>query len=138
MQEGIDGYRSRGAQVIAIGQGTGVQAAHYASKWNVDLPILGDVKAAAYQAYGMLRGSWWTVVVRSMIIDPIETLRLIAKADMTGAALPAADVLRLPGMAIVEKGGRLRFLHRAEETKDMPENATVFEKLDQLGKAAGV
>jgi hypothetical protein len=67
-----------------------------------------------------------------MIVDPIETMRLITKADMTGAALPAADVLRMPGMAIVQPGGRLRFLHRAEETRDMPENAAVFEKLDQL------
>jgi len=136
VQEGLPGYRARGAQVIAIGQGTGVQAAHYAKKWGVELPILGDEEGAAYQAYEMLRGSWWTVVLRSMLIDPIETVRLVAQADMTGAALPAADVLRMPGMAIVEPGARMRFLHRAEETRDMPENERVFERLDSMAVPA--
>ncbi len=135
VQEDIEGYRKRDAQVVAIGQGTGEQAAHYAKKWGIELPILGDVKGAAYQAYGMLRGTWWTVVMRSMIVDPITTVRLIAKADMSGAALPAADVLRMPGMAIVQRGGALRYMHRAEETKDMPESSVVFDALDRMGAA---
>ena len=59
-------------------------------------------------------------------------MSLIAKADMGGAALPAADVLRLPGAAIIGRGGGLHYVHRAEDTADMPSNRAVFEKLATL------
>lgn len=132
MQEGLDDFEKRGVQVVAIGQGTGEQAAQFAEKWGVAIPILGDVRGAAYQAFGMLRGSWWTVVVRSLLTDPVETVRLIGQADMKGAALPAADVLRLPGVAIIEQGGRMRFLHKARETSDFPSNTTMLAAVDAL------
>ena len=126
------GYAERGAHVVAIGQGTGEESARFAKKWGVTIPILGDTDGTAYGAYGMHRGSWWTVVLRAMITNPFETMSLIAKADMGGAALPAADVLRLPGAAIIGRGGGLHYVHRAEDTADMPSNRAVFEKLATL------
>jgi hypothetical protein len=132
VQEDLAGFAERGARVVAIGQGTGSQAAGFARAWGVDVPILGDATGAAYQAYGMLRGTWWTVVLRSLLREPFETLRLIAKADMKGASLPASDVLRLPGAAIVAKGGRLRFLQKAREPSDFPSNAEIFAALAAL------
>jgi hypothetical protein len=127
-------FEARDASVVAIGQGTGEQAAHYAEKWGIGFPILGDPKAAAYQAFGMLRGSWWTVLGRSMLTDPLETMRLMFEADMRGAALPAADVLRLPGIAVVERGGTLRFLYKSQEPSDLPPNADVLAALDSLSR----
>ena len=132
MQEDLEAFRSRDAEVVAIGQGTGSQAAGYAGRWGVSFPILGDPKAAAYQAFGLLRGSWWTVMGRSMLTAPLESLKLIAEADMKGATLPAADVMRLPGVAVVAKGGRLRFLHRSREPADLAPNADVLAALDAL------
>jgi hypothetical protein len=132
VQEEIGDFEARGAGVVAIGQGTGEQAADYAEKWGIGFPILGDPKAAAYQAFGMLRGSWWTVLGRSLLTDPLETVRLMFEADMRGAALPAADVLRLPGVAIVDRRGTLRFLYKSREPSDLPPNADVLAALDAL------
>lgn len=134
MQEEIGEFETHGAGVVAIGQGTGEQAADYADRWGIAFPILGDPKAAAYQAFGMLRGSWWTVLGRSLVSDPLETLRLVAKADLRGAALPAADVLRLPGVAVVAPGGTLRFLYKSREPSDLPPNADVLAALDSLAR----
>lgn len=132
MQEEISAFEERGASVLAIGQGTGEQAAGYAKNWGIDFPILGDPKAAAYQAFRMLRGNWWTVLGRSLLTDPLETLRLVSQADMRGAALPAADVLRLPGIAVVAPGGSLRFVYKSQEPSDLPPNADVWAALDAL------
>jgi len=132
VQEEIGAFEARGASVVAIGQGTGEQAADYADKWGIGFPILGDPKAAAYQAFGMLRGSWWTVLGRSLVTDPLETMRLVLQADLRGAALPAADVLRLPGVAIVARGGTLRFVYKSQEPSDLPPNADVLAALDSL------
>ena len=131
MHEQKDDFERAGASLVAVGQGTGRQAAEYAAKWDVTLPILGDVKGKAYQDYGMLRGSWWQVMGRSMLMDPVESFRLILQADWKASVLPASDVMRLPGTAIVAKGGRLRFLHKGEEPGDNTSNA---EMLDALGR----
>jgi len=132
VQDEIEEYERRGVAVVAIGQGTGEEASHYFDKWGVRLPGLGDPKGVAYRAFGMLRGSWWTILFRSLVTQPVETLSQIAKADMSGAQLAAADVLRLGGVAIVEKGGTLRFLHRAEEPADIPPNSEVLAALDKM------
>jgi hypothetical protein len=135
VQDEIADFESRGASVVAIGQGTGEQAADYADRWGVRFPILGDPKAAAYQAFGMLRGSWWTVLGRSLLTDPLETMRLMFEADLRGAALPAADVMRLPGVAVVAPGGTLRLLYKSKEPSDLPPNADVLAALDSLARA---
>jgi peroxiredoxin len=132
VQEELGAFEERGASVLAIGQGTGEQAADYADKWGIGFPILGDPKAAAYQGFGMLRGNWWTVLGRSLVTDPLETIRLTFQADMKGAALPAADVLRLPGLAIVAPGGTTRFLYKSQAPSDLPTNAEVLAALDTL------
>jgi hypothetical protein len=132
VQKEAAGYAERGANLIAIGQGTGDESADFARKWDVTIPILGDTSGSAYTAYGMHRGNWWTVVLRAMLTQPIETICLIAQADMAGAALPAADVLRLPGVAVIARGGALRYLHRAEDTADMPSNQAIFDRLATL------
>jgi len=132
VQESLGEYRSRGASVTAIGQGTGDEAAHYAEKWGVDFPILGDPEGAAYTAYGMHRGNWWTVLFRALLTKPIESMGRIFEADLAGAQLAATDVLRLGGVAIVAPDGRLRFLHRAQEPDDIPPESDVYAALDSL------
>jgi hypothetical protein len=132
VQEELASFEERGAAVVAIGQGTGSQAAGYAKEWGIGLPILGDVDASAYQAFGMLRGGWWAVMGRSLLTAPLQSLRLIAEADMRGATLPASDVMRLPGVAVVSREGRLRFLYRSKEPADLPPNDDLRAALDAL------
>jgi hypothetical protein len=71
-------------------------------------------------------------MMRNMLTRPIESMLLIAEADMKGAALAAADVLRLGGVAVVDRGGALRFLHKAADPSDIPSNEEVFVALDHL------
>ena len=125
-------YEQRDVDVIAVGQGTGAEAAAYLEKWELDLLCLGDVTGDGYAAFGMQRGNVWTVMLRSMLTDPVESLRLILKADLEGARLAAADVLRLGGVAIIEKGGTLRFVHRAKDPSDNPSNQELLAAIDQL------
>jgi hypothetical protein len=101
-------------------------------KWEVDIPCLGDTDARGYDAFGMLRGTVWSVALRSMLTDPIKSIGLILRADFEGARLAAADVLRLGGVAIIERGGTLRYLHRAEEPSDIPTDREVLAAIDTL------
>ena len=130
MTEVLPELERRNVALIAIGQGTGAEAAGYMRKWELDLTCLGDVSGRAYAGFGMLRGNAWTVMLRSMLTDPIKSLGLTLKADFSGMMLAASDVLRLGGVAIIEAGGALRFIHRAEDPSDNPTNQELIAALD--------
>ena len=44
--------------------------------------------------------------------------------------LTSSDVMRLGGVALVDKGGTFRFVHRAEEPSDIPSNAEMLAAFD--------
>lgn len=132
MQSELAEYRNRRVEVVAIGQASGQEAARFAKKWGVEFPILGDPKGQAYAAFGMLRGNWWSILFKALLTHPLESLRQIRKADLEGARLAAADVFRLGGVAIVSKGGVVRFLHKAVEPGDVPRNQDLFAAIDRL------
>ncbi len=132
MQKGIEGFRGRGVQIIAIGQGTGDEAAHYCGKAGAEFPCLGDPHRESYASLGLQRGTWWNIVMKDLLLDPVETVKLIMKADLKAAALPASDPLQLGGVTIVDAEGTLRYRHVAQKTADMPSNEEIFAALDQL------
>ena len=132
MQKNLEEFQRRDVAVVAIGQGTGEQAAHYCGRANAGFPCLGDPERQGYRSLGLSRGTWWSVVFRALVTRPIDTLGQIAKADLAASRLEASDVLQLGGVAIVAKGGRLRFLHVAESPEDIPSNDEIFGALDLL------
>jgi hypothetical protein len=132
VQEGLDEFRSRGATVVAVGQGTGEQAVDYCKRFGAEFPCVGDPERSGYRAFSLARGNYWTVVFRDMIRRPIESLRLVSQADASGARLAATDVLQLGGVAILDAGGLLRSLYVAENPQDMPSNAGILAELDRL------
>ena len=132
VQEQLGEFEKRGLRVVAVGQGTGEEASSFCQEWGVEYPCLGDVRRSGYGALALTRGSWWTVVLRGMLTEPVKTVSLIAKADLKGAQLDSTDVLQLGGICVVDREGRLRGLHRAESPKDMPPAIEVAEFAGQV------
>ena len=130
MQEQKDAFDTRDIAVVAVGQGTGVEAAGFAQEWGIEFPILGDPSGDAYRAYRFTRGNLWSVMLRGMVERPLESLSAIANANWRGAILASSDVMRLGGVALVDKGGALRFVHRAEEPADIPSNTEMLAAFD--------
>ena len=127
VQEHLAEFEKRGLQVAAVGQATGAEAQSFCQKWGVAYPCLGDARRQGYKALELSRGNWWNVVVRSALTRPVDTLSLIAKADMKGAQLASTDVLQLGGICIVDRDGILRGVHRAKSPEDMPPALEVAE-----------
>jgi hypothetical protein len=132
VQEDLTEFLQRGVQVVAIGQGTGREAERFGRQWGIEFPCLGDPEGASYRAYQMTRGTVWTVALRDIVREPIASMRLMARADLRGARLAASDVLLLGGVAIVGKGGVLRFIHHATKPADIPPNHEVLSALDAM------
>lgn len=132
MQRDLSEFESRDAQMVAIGQGSGEQAAFYCDKAKVTFPCLGDPEREAYRKAGMERGNWWNVAIRNMILNPRESFSQIAEADLRAAALPASDPLQLGGLLIIDSAGCLRFRHLATRPDDLPENPEIWRALDEI------
>lgn len=133
MQGRIAEIRERGAQVVALGQGEAATAAEFCRGLGVEFPCLGDPRREGYAAFGLRRGSVWGVIFAPFLADPMLSFRRLRGADLKASATAETDVLQLPGVAVVDRGGRILFLHRSERTDDLP---PVDEILQVLGRVA--
>ena len=132
VQSGLEEFQRRGVQLVAVGQGTEEEAAHYCGRYSSGFPCLGDPDRSSYRALGLARGEWWSMVIKPFFTDTRESLRLIRQADLRASQLDATDVLQLGGVAIVDRDGVLRFLHVAGTPADIPSNEEIFAALDAL------
>lgn len=127
-----DDFAARGAGVLAIGQGTGDEAAEVAREEQVEIPVLGDPGKGSYRTLGLDRAGWWALLVAPMLENLAESVSLIGKASLRWSASPRSDVRQLGGVMIVDGGGTIRYLHRSATTTDVPTTAELLEALDAL------
>ena len=57
-------------------------------------------------------------------------------ADLYEQQVSLLRLGRMPELAIIDRGGTIRYLHRASWMSDIPSNQTLFEVLDQLNQVA--
>lgn len=133
MQEHRAEFEARGAGVVAIGQGMGEDAAEVCGELEIGYPCLGDPERRGYRALGLGRASWWGITAGPMLESPALGLRRLAHANLRRSASPHSDVRQLPGVAIVDRSGTLRYLHRARKTDDLPSAAELLAQLAKLG-----
>jgi hypothetical protein len=129
---GLEEFERRGAQLVAVGQGSEAETARYCSEHAQGFPCLGDPERAGYRALGLARGGWWSTVLKPFVTDTRESLRLVRNADLAASQLESSDVLQMGGVAIVDRDGVMRFLHVAETTADIPSNPEIYAALDGL------
>jgi len=128
MQRELPAVTKAGAQVVAVGQGTADEAARVCEQMGVTFPCLGDPEKASYRAYGLRRAGW-----REIVLDPIrdgsEAMKKGYRVSLRGSLMPHSDWFQLPGVAIVDRTGIVRYLHRARHSGDIPAPAVVLAEL---------
>jgi hypothetical protein len=128
MQRELPAVTGRGAQVVAIGQATAEEAARVCEQMGVTFPCLGDPEKASYREYGLRRAGW-----REIVLDPIregsEAMQKGYRVSIRGSLMPHSDWFQLPGVAIVDQTGIVRYLHQARHSGDIPPPSTVIAAL---------
>lgn len=135
MQRHLGEFETRGAQVVAIGQGTGAEAERMARRLRLGFPVLGDPDHDGYRAVGLGRTDLFGLTLKPFLESPAEAFRNLRQADLAASASPRSDVRRLGGALVVDRGGRIRFLHRSRTTTDVPATADLLAALDALEPA---
>ena len=132
MQRELPAVTKAGAQVVAIGQGTADEAARVCEQMGVAFPCLGDPEKASYRAYGLRRAGW-----REIVLDPIregsEAMKKGYRVSIRGSLMPHSDWFQLPGVAIVDRAGMVRYLHHARHSGDIPPPAAVILAIRDCG-----
>ena len=129
MQGRLAEFEQRGAQVIAVGQGTGAEAAAAARRHGITYPVLGDPGHASYRTLGLGRTGWFGLTLAPFLEDPRGAFQNLRRADLAASANPRSDVRRLGGALAVDRTGRVRFLHRSATTTDVPSTDALLAAL---------
>jgi hypothetical protein len=132
VQNRLQDFRARGANVVAIGQGTGAEAARIARMLKVTYACYGDPGHATYRALGLGRTGVFGLTLAPFLVDPAGSFRNLAQADLRAAATPHSDVFRLGGALVTGRDGRILFLHRSQSTTDVPQTDALLAALDAL------
>src|SRR5262245_46707127 len=128
-------FERRGAQVIAVGQGTGAEAAAAAKRHRVAYPVFGDPGHQSYRTLGLGRTGLWGLTLAPFLDDARGSWENLKRADLAAARNPRSDVRQLGGALVVGGDGRIRFLHRSQSTTDVPKTDALLAAID--GAAAG-
>lgn len=126
MQGRLAEFEARGAQVIAVGQGTGAEAAAAARRHRITYPVLGDPGHQSYRKLDLGRTGWWGLTLAPFFEDARGSWRNLRRADLAASRSPRSDVRRLGGAMVVDGSGRIRFLHRSQTTTDVPKTDTLL------------
>jgi hypothetical protein len=132
VQRRLGDFRKRGANVIAIGQGTGEEAARAARMQKLDFACYGDPRHESYRALGLGRTGAFGLTLAPFLSDPLGAARNLAQADLRAAANPRSDVFRLGGALVADRAGTIRFLYRSRSTTDVPATDAILAALDAL------
>ena len=130
MQGRLAQFEQRGAQVIAVGQGTGAEAAAAAKRHRITYPVLGDPGHQSYRTLGLGRTGLWGLTLAPFFTDLRGSWENLKRADLAASRSPRSDVRRLGGAMVVDASGRIRFLHRSQTTTDVPETDALLAALD--------
>ena len=131
MQGDYAAVRTRGAEVVAIGQGTAAEAENICRQVGATFPCLGDPGKDSYRAFGQPRGSW-----RQIMLEPRRAgnaaVRKGSKVSLRGSLMRHSDWFQRPGVAVVDRAGIVRYLYRSRHAGDLPPHANLLAALDAL------
>jgi AhpC/TSA antioxidant enzyme len=115
-----------GARVIAVGTGSEAQARQLMDR-GMPYPCLVDPDARLHRALGIGRVGWRALLMPETYSSYWRAWRHgVRRGQVTG------DWRRLSGVAILDAGGRLRWVHRAGTVGDYPPVTRLLDEVSRL------
>ena len=106
-------FREMNAEVIALAAVDRKPLAGFARELKLPFPVLSDVTAEVYRAFGLGKG----MVIRSRTL--LVAARLVWRAKRLYR--PVGDVMQIGGDFILDGAGLVHFAHSSEDPTDRPD-----------------
>lgn len=96
-----------GARVVLVGMGSPEECTAFLQKFDIPFPMISDSKQALYRQFHLERMSPLGVFSPAVAIKGLAAI-----ARGSGIGRPIGDVLQLPGVFVLDAGGRIVFSHQ--------------------------
>ncbi len=122
-------FRAAGAEVAAVSFAQSKALLPYARDLHLPFPLLSDPERGAYKAYGLLRGSFWSIFGPKTVW---EYVKLISHGRLFRGI--QADPFQLGGDFVIDGQGIVRFAYRSEEPTDRPSADRLLQAVRDLAR----
>ena len=123
MRDAKEEFDSKGVEVVAIGMGIPAMAADFKAKQSIPFRLLVDPEQESYRALSLKRSATGAAGPQVWLKGAVNVLQ------GHGISPAKQDWKQLGGALVVDKGGRVLFVHQAEDSAD---NAPVRRLLEAL------
>jgi hypothetical protein len=110
-------FQSLGCEVIGVSFASPQMVALFLAESPMPFPVLSDTPKTAYQALGLGRTSWRSILRAGVVW---RYLKLIFGGWLPRRSSKDADVLQLGGDFVLDAQRRLVLVHRSAEPTDRP------------------
>ncbi|BBO70390.1 hypothetical protein DSCA_43200 [Desulfosarcina alkanivorans] len=117
-----------GTRVVLVGLGTPEETAAFKARFKVPFDMIADPQKRLFAAFHLKRASLGGLLSVGMAAKGVS-----AVVRGHGMGLPKGDVRQLPGVFIIDSGGRIRFSHFARDPADHPEPEVLLAALRDDG-----
>lgn len=127
MRQKLPQFEQAGGRVVLVGMGTPEQSAAFAEKAGHPFPLISDPDRRLYQTFGLRMASALDLLSPSVAFKAISAL-----AQGNSIGMPVGDIRQLPGVFIIDTGGRIVFRHIARDPADHPDAETILSALKAM------
>jgi peroxiredoxin len=122
-------FRAAGAEVAVVSFAQSKALLPYARDLRLPFPLLSDTERGAYKAYGLLRGSFWSIFGPKTVW---EYVKLISHGRLFRGI--QADPFQLGGDFVIDGPGIVRFAYRSEEPTDRASADRLLQAVRDLAR----
>ncbi len=127
MRDALGEIRSRGAELVVVGNGSAEAARQLRRDYALDRPVIVDPELVAYQAAGLRRGSTEMLLPRL----PLDGLRAYMRGARQG--ILQGDLWQLGGVFVVLPDERVKFSYSSRTPGDQPSTDQILAALETEG-----
>jgi hypothetical protein len=115
LRDRYEDIKARGAEVVAIGQGSPEVAADFKKKRKIPFPLLVDQERLTYKTMGLPKGSALEIFGPQVLAKGTLTF---VKGHLQGLAPEGTSLRQLGGALVVNRGGEVLLSHQSSDASD--------------------
>lgn len=127
MRRKHDRFTALGARVVLVGLGTVEETAQFKSRFDLPFDMIADPERTLFKEFGLKRASTAKLLSVGMAVKGVS-----AMLRGHGMGMPQGDVRQLPGVFVIDAGGRIRYRYFAEGPADHPAPEVLIDVLRSL------
>jgi alkyl hydroperoxide reductase subunit AhpC len=120
----IPQFEQTGSRVVLVGMGTPEESAAFLKNAGVSFPMISDPKRQLYHDFGLKMAAFLELLSPVLTFKALSTM---ARGHSVG--LPIGDVRQLPGVFVINTGGRIVYSHVAKDAADHPDPERILTAL---------